>query len=423
MVVFVEAEKHHRDAKNRYMHIVRYGLRVFRHRQHRHDNEDPLLISRLTGRARLARFWPQSAHRKSCKRFIMKKISGFTTLKVSITLTLVFGAFVHALAQEYSYETTIKILPRPDYDVDQEIDKFIKSFNKSDPMTKEEEVINRRDLRPQFQRTKDGFSISGTTTISAGKWGRYIHTIIPDLGTGLAKNVAYLVKDNQTYVAPLADQASAHIFGYDNGNSLGGPVDVLLLSGKVIDEPFAMKKQGDGIEQRLYNLQPNGKSQTWIDLDVEPATGRTKRANVYMKVPSGRALTSRYVITAWRSDAAPKDITVERFSNSRLNQIETYTLSKIDDKSRDHSYNDVLNQGDKIVDARLGTDRDYQLSYELKGELPTIDDLKHMRELRGGPKSSHVQQRKQVNGTTIVLGILAIVFGVVLFFRRGRASK
>ncbi|WP_144241132.1 hypothetical protein [Fimbriimonas ginsengisoli] len=314
------------------------------------------------------------------------------------------------------------VLPKPDYNVDKAVEALMKSVSEQDPMNPEEAAENRKLLRPQFQRQKDGFTTTGRTVLSVGKWGRYVETIAPSLSTGKSQTVAYLVKDDQTFSKPLTQDEAGHVAKGDMGNGLNNPADAIFLGGIPIPGKQISSKIVDGELHQYQDISVKAGSPIWIDLRLDQAGHYLLGGNLYMQSGGGdhRVLMATYVVKDADKQGRPERVEVLRYMGKRPKQRELYELEKVD-QSKDWSYHDVLANGVKIVDSRLGSDTKYQVYYRLQDNLPSMVDLEKLQkaQVTGGGRGN------QNWGTYAVVGagLLLVGSGLALQIRRRRPHK
>lgn len=331
------------------------------------------------------------------------------------------GAFANA-QQEYVYETKLQVTPRPDYNVEQEVEKLLAQVTQGDNLSKEQMEENRRMLRPQLARNRDGFTAAGRTVIAAGRDGRYVETIIPDLATGTGKVVRYLVRDKHTYAAPLGPTEAAHVSAADTGNSLSGPGDLLLLARHPLGGKITATKPVAGGIRRTFELTVTPGTRTWVELDSTADGKRIKGAVVYMASPSGgRVLMTRYTVADYLPSGEPRTVKAERFSKDRVYQRETYRLVDAH-PAKEQTYKDILTVGQKVVDTRLGTDPSYQLYYTLEGDLPTDAELRRMQQVQNGEATPVRVGGAQINSVPFGVGALVLAAGIALYVRSRRTA-
>lgn len=335
---------------------------------------------------------------------------------------LIFTFTTLATAQrEFAYSVKIKVMPRSDYNVEQEVEKFLASVSEGDSLSSEQIEENRRLLRPQFARKRDGFIVSGKTVISTNSRGRYVETVIPDLASGKGKLVRYLVRDNLTFSSPLAPTEAAHVTNADTGNTLSGPSDLYFLARRAFSgNVTATKQTRNGVRQTIHVVE-NGRT-IWIELDSGEKGKFPTSAETYMIAPSGtRVLMSRCRVTDSLSNGEPAAVEIERFSKGKSYQREEYRLIEARN-AKQYTDKDIILVGQKVIDLRLGTDPSYQLSYTLEGDLPSTDDLKRMQRLQSSRGIESRLRDSSSSIATLIVGGLIIMVGIALYFRERRQS-
>lgn len=320
-----------------------------------------------------------------------------------------------SFSQQYVFKTQISLQPVPGYDVKGEIDKFLQKISSNDPMSESELEANRKDLAPQFERRRYGFTCDGETRISCGPWGRFVKTIQPDLSTGKATEVAYLFKDGQTYSAPLLETATGQITNYDSGNALSSQTDLVIFARKKLEGKLTRSKPTEKGTDDVYSYKDSlGRS---LEAQVLRDNQRIKSIISSGLTASGMTPLAKYTVLDYTQDGQPSSVKVERFANGRLHQIETYTLTSIL-PSEAPMPEDVLRPGMKVVDTRLGTEPSVSLSYQIVKNVPLRNQLANLAHANLQPTSTVNQNKFKPDRLAFGGGIALVAIGLALMIRR-----
>jgi len=291
---------------------------------------------------------------------------------------------------DWTYKTKITLLPDSTLNVASKAKKTYAAWRASGGLS------SMKSLTKAFATQKAGFSIDGKTTIFCDSRCTYTSEPIPNLSN----------PSHPSHTTQLFDGVNTFTNNGQFGNILPGDRVYGLASpaGKILlgrFEPSGKVITPRSVTSGAYEVKQFDEPSTVRTQTNYLANGWISSIALYFPNAGPTHPFAKYEVTSYDEKGNAKSMVVTFLSHARAYRKEEYALIGYSE-SATKTPSDVFPLGETVVDERLGSAQQDQVSYDWNGKLPTIMELR----LKNKPLTFFTANRAAARNSLIFAGIL-----------------